>query len=54
MWLNAIRLNDTTTLTLGCDDDTALLESEDRDGGKSWKWVEILSKPIGLYIFLVI
>lgn len=34
VWLNAIRLNDTTTLTLGCDDDTALLESEDKGWGK--------------------
>ena len=34
VWLNAIRLNDTTTLTLGYDDDTALLESEDLGWGK--------------------
>ena len=34
VWLNAIRLNDKTTLTLGCDDDTALLESEDKGWGK--------------------
>lgn len=34
VWLNAIRLNDTTTLTLGYDDDAALLESEDLGWGK--------------------
>lgn len=34
VWLNAIRLNDHSILTLGCDDDTALLESEDKGWGR--------------------
>ncbi|CAG7656500.1 glycerophosphodiester phosphodiesterase family protein [Paenibacillus allorhizosphaerae] len=34
VWLNAIRLNDKTTLTLGNDDDTSLLKNEDEGWGR--------------------
>lgn len=34
VWLNAIRLNDSTVLTLGSDDDTALLVNEDEGWGR--------------------
>jgi glycerophosphoryl diester phosphodiesterase len=34
IWLNAIRLNDTITLTLGSDDDLSFLKNEDEWWGK--------------------